>query len=631
MHLLDTAVLLTGGKGTRLGALTADLPKPLVNVGDKPILEHQLELLEAYKYRRVWLMANHLSEKIHAYLQSRSSSLHVEVHIESKVLGTASGLHEIKSLLPERFLLLYGDVMLHMDLGRLARFHEERHAAMTLVVHPNDHPHDSDLAECNDDGLITGWHAKPHSHLTRYRNLVNAGVYVVERSIIESIPEGIASDFGRDLFPLWAGKKQMYAYSTPEYLKDMGTPERLEKVTADYNSGRILRSNLSNAQKAIFLDRDGVVNEEVDLLYKPEDFRLLPKVGEAIRRINRSGYLSIVATNQSVVARNLTTLEGLRDIFNTMETALGHEGAYVDAIYYCPHHPHGGFEVENTAFKIECHCRKPKPGMLLDAARAYHIDLPESWFIGDSDRDILAGKAAGVQTVGVRTGKGVKDATERADYFFDNLFEAVEYIIDDPLKEICESLVEAITSGGYGIVAVGGHSRSGKSTLSTRLAFALRSSGVPVYRLHLDDWLLPSSQRHSTMTVWDRFQIPALTKHLSDVRNGHQVRLTPYDPLTMELSKKEVSYQLPSGHVLLLDGVVACLPALIDHQASVYKVFCTVSEQVRTKRLFTFYRWKGLSDKEIEEKITSRAHEEWIAVEDTARHAHRVVDVESGV
>ncbi len=313
-----------------------------------------------------------------------------------------------------------------------------------------------------------------------------------------------------------------------------------------------------------------------------------------------------------------------------METALGQQGAYVDAIYYCPHHPHGGFEGENAAYKIDCHCRKPKPGMLLDAAKAFHIHLADSWFIGDSDRDIQAGKAAGVQTVAVRTGKGVKDATERADYFFDNLQEAVAYILNDPLKAECEDMANVIVSEGHGIVAVGGHSRSGKSTLSTRLASALKHAGVPVYRVHLDDWLLPASGRSADMTVWDRYQIPILKKQLKELLNGEEVQFMPYHTLSMELSKKEVTYQLPEGYLLLLEGVVACLPELVEHQSSVYRVFCSVTEPIRLQRLYAFYRWKGLSDKEIEDKITLRAHEEWVATERTATYANRVVTVNTG-
>ena len=196
-----------------------------------------------------------------------------------------------------------------------------------------------------------------------------------------------------------AGTGKMYVYDSPEYVKDMGTPERYESVCRAFEEGVVHARNLANPQKAVFLDRDGTLNEYVGFLRKPEEFKLLPGVAEAIRKINQSGYLAIVVTNQPVIARGEVTVPQLEEIHNKMETLLGMEGAYVDAIYYCPHHPHKGYEGEVPELKIECECRKPKPGMLLQAAKDFHIDLGSSFMVGDSENDILAGKAAGCRTV----------------------------------------------------------------------------------------------------------------------------------------------------------------------------------------------------------------------------------------
>ena len=125
---------------------------------------------------------------------------------------------------------------------------------------------------------------------------------------------------------------------------------------------------------------------------------MLDGVGEAVRKINLSGYLAIVATNQPVIARGEVTVEGLQEIHNKMETMLGKEGAYLDGIYYCPHHPDKGFDGEVKELKIVCECRKPKAGLLLQAAQDFNIDLSQSWMIGDSENDVLAGKNAGCKT-----------------------------------------------------------------------------------------------------------------------------------------------------------------------------------------------------------------------------------------
>ena len=187
--------------------------------------------------------------------------------------------------------------------------------------------------------------------------------------------------------------------STAEYVKDMGTPDRFHQVEEDFKAGRVSAKNLSNKQKAVFLDRDGTVNKYVGFLRNINDFELIDGVAEAIKKINASGHLAIVVTNQPVIARGEVTFQELEEIHNKMETELGLQGAYLDAIYYCPHHPHKGYEGEVPELKLECDCRKPKPGMLLKAADDYNIDLSQSYMIGDGENDIKAGLAAGCKAV----------------------------------------------------------------------------------------------------------------------------------------------------------------------------------------------------------------------------------------
>ena len=153
--------------------------------------------------------------------------------------------------------------------------------------------------------------------------------------------------------------------------------------------------NRSNKRPAIFLDRDGTINKEVNLLKDPEQLELIEGAAEAIKLINKSDYLAVIVTNQPVIARNLCSIEELEYIHATLETMLGKEGAYVNAIYYCPHHPDKGYPEERPEYKIDCECRKPKPGMLIQAAKDWNIDLSSSYMIGDSDRDLKVGQNAG--------------------------------------------------------------------------------------------------------------------------------------------------------------------------------------------------------------------------------------------
>lgn len=239
----------------------------------------------------------------------------------------------------------------------------------------------------------------------------NAGLHVISPKVLELVDidadsigkigangKPVKVDLDRQLLKPLAGTGKMFCYDSPEYVKDMGTPERYYSVCADYKEGRVSGKNLKNKQKAVFLDRDGTINKYVGFLRNIDDFELIDGVAEAVRKINESGYLAVVVTNQPVIARGEVSFEELEEIHNKMETLLGKEGAYLDAIYYCPHHPHKGYEGERPELKIDCTCRKPKPGMLLKAAEDFNIDLSQSWMVGDGENDIKAGYNAGCRT-----------------------------------------------------------------------------------------------------------------------------------------------------------------------------------------------------------------------------------------
>lgn len=224
--------------------------------------------------------------------------------------------------------------------------------------------------------------AKEDERPEYYRNRVNAGLHVINPTILDhpgieadkvgTVGENgkpIKVDLDRQLLKPLAGTGKMFCYDSPEYVKDMGTPERYYSVCEDYKTGRVSGKNLKNKQKAVFLDRDGTINKYVGFLRNIDEFELIDGVADAIKKINASGYLAIVVTNQPVIARGEVSFEELGVIHNKMETLLGKEGAYLDAIYFCPHHPHKGYEGERPELKFECDCRKPKPGMLLNAAR----------------------------------------------------------------------------------------------------------------------------------------------------------------------------------------------------------------------------------------------------------------------
>lgn len=398
---------MAGGRGTRITSVASDIPKPMIKIGDKPVLEHELECLKSQGFTDIIITVSHLGHIIMDYFGDGSKispatgkpfGVHIEYYFEKEPLGNAGALFKIKDKLTNDFLLLNADALFDVDFNRFVKYHEQHGALVTLFAHANDHPYDSGLLVVDKDNYVQQWLTKEDVRPQYYRNIVNGGLHVVSPKVLDVEITTPKVDLDRQILKPLAGTGKMLCYNSPEYAKDMGTPERYYAACADYKSGKIQGKNLRNKQKAIFLDRDGTVNKYVGYLHNPEQLELLDGVGEAIRKINLSGYLAIVVTNQPVVARGEVTVEGLQEIHNKMETLLGKEGAYLDGIYYCPHHPDKGFDGEVKELKIVCECRKPKAGLLLQAAKDFNIDLSQSWMIGDSENDVLAGKNAGCKT-----------------------------------------------------------------------------------------------------------------------------------------------------------------------------------------------------------------------------------------
>lgn len=412
MNRLMKTVIMAGGAGTRISGLFPDIPKPLIPIDGVPVLERELLGLKAQGFDDVILTVSHMADAITTHFGDGSRlGIHLSYFVEKTPLGNAGALFELKDSLTEDFLLLNADTVYDVDFNRFVAFHREKDGLATLFTHPNNHPYDSALIVADKDHAVQNWYPAGGDERPRYyKNRVNAGLHVLSKALIAQRPDTARVDLDRQLLKPLAGTGKMYCYDSPEYVKDMGTPERLEAVCRDLTAGRIEAKNLRHKQKAIFLDRDGTINRYDGFVSSADAFVLEENAARAIRMINRSGYLAIVITNQPVIARGEVTEEGLAEIHNKMETLLGEEGAYLDAIYYCPHHPDKGFAGEIPSLKIDCECRKPKPGMLRMAENDYNIDLSASWMIGDGMNDVLAGKNAGT-----RTGRIQREKTEEDD------------------------------------------------------------------------------------------------------------------------------------------------------------------------------------------------------------------------
>ena len=422
-------VIMAGGRGTRISSVASDIPKPMIKIGGKPVLEREIECLRRQGFTDIIITVSHLAEHIIRYFGDGAAfGVTISYFIEETPLGNAGSLFRLRDQLTEDFLLLNADAVFDVDFHRFVAYHKAKGGLATLFVHANSHPYDSGLLIADETGRVTQWLAKEDERPRWYSNCVNAGLHIInpvvldmsgfDAGLIGSQVDGSGRifkvDLDRQILKPLCRTGRLFCYDSPEYVKDMGTPDRYKNVCEDYEKGRITARNLLNRQKAVFLDRDGTINRYVGFLRNIDDFELLPGVAEAIRQINERGYLAVVATNQPVIARGEVTVDQLREIHNKMETLLGNEGAYLDAIYFCPHHPDKGFPNEVAELKRECDCRKPKPGMLLKAAKDLNIDLQQSWMVGDGKNDIEAGKAAGCRTALIGEEAFGQDVTVRS-------------------------------------------------------------------------------------------------------------------------------------------------------------------------------------------------------------------------
>lgn len=436
-------VILAGGAGTRLRERLGDLPKPMIPIAGKPLLEHQVELARKFGFTDLIFFTHYRADLIEAHFgDGQKFGVRIRHVRETQPLGTAGAVRAGREWLADRFGVMYGDTLVNVDLARLWAAHDQAGAAATLLLHPNDHPFDSDLVEVDADSRVIAFHNRPHPPGVWRQNLVNAGLYVLEKRALAAAANFAPApsedgtppplDFGKDVFPalVRAGEK-LLGYNSPEFIKDIGTPARYDRIAAQFAAGVVQRGSLATPQRAVFLDRDGTLIPDRDGLRSADALELLPGVAEAVQQLNLAGWRAVVVTNQPVIAKGFCDEAELRNIHNRLESLLGLEHAFLDRIYFCPHHPEKGFPGERPELKIECACRKPKTGLVQRAVAELNIDLAQSWFVGDTTTDVQTARNAGVKSILLRTGHAGADAKHQVtpDFTADNLSAAVRLIL----------------------------------------------------------------------------------------------------------------------------------------------------------------------------------------------------------
>lgn len=399
---MTVAVIVAGGRATRLGPLAAQVPKCLLPVGGRTVLDHQLRALAPVDPSHTIVAAGHLAEQVRDHVAGRG----VDVHVEAVPRGSGGAVRDAIGAIGARrprsgdeVVVLLGDVLTNADLRALVAAHRAASADATVLVHPNDHPYDSDLVECDADGRIVALHPKPHPAGIDRQNLVIAGAYVLAPHVVDGIDAERPSDLSQDVIGgLVASGAHVLAHRSCAYVKDMGTPSRYARVEEDWRNGTVAARAPGVARPGVILDRDGTIVHRAGLVTDPDQIVVPDEVARAIAACNRAGLLVAVATNQSVLARGLLDGDGLRRVHARVETRLGEHGAWIDGWFVCPHHPDAGYPGEVAALKVACTCRKPATGLLEQAMRELPFDRDRTIFLGDASTDVEAGRRAGLAT-----------------------------------------------------------------------------------------------------------------------------------------------------------------------------------------------------------------------------------------
>ncbi len=425
------ALILAGGKGTRLSALTHNLiPKPMVKICGKPIMQHTVERLKENGITDIFVSVGYLREVIQNYFGDGSKfGVNIKYIEETQPLGSGGALFYVKEEVSDNLLVCPGDAVFDVDFDRMLRFHESKQSQITLFVHPNLHPYDSDLVVLDADSRVTEIHYKNAERNFYYNNCVNAGIIIVSKDTLSFFDESKFVNMEKDFVTHFVPLGRVYGYKSTEYVKDVGTPERFRLTEKDLEEGIVAKKNLKNKQKAVFLDRDGTINKYKGFISKACDVELLPHVSEAIKKINAGEYLAIVVSNQPVLARGEATFEEVDLMFKKIETLLGKDGAYLDGVLYCPHHPDKGFDGEVAELKVQCNCRKPKIGMLKKAEELYNLDLSQCVLIGDGNVDVLTAKNAGIPCI--RVTSGIAEEVPQDVQMAKDLLEAVNILLGE--------------------------------------------------------------------------------------------------------------------------------------------------------------------------------------------------------
>ena len=372
--MIHEAIVLAGGLGTRIRPVVQDIPKPMAPVGDKPFLYYILQNLVSQNIKKIILAVGYRYEAIFNYFGNEFQSAELIYSTEDEPLGTGGGIRlAIEKTISSQVLIINGDTFYDLAFSDLESVHIKNKSDLTMCLKPMKHFNRYGTVTVDQNKVIGMKEKQPCEE-----GLINGGVYLMNKAIIEKYPIYRNFSFEKDFLEKEVSLLNFGAYIADNYFIDIGIPEDYEKAQKDFNTKK---------NKALFLDRDGVVNIEKNYVYKIEDFEFIEGIFEFCSYFQRNGYLIFIITNQAGIARGFYSTDDFKGLTDWMLSQFEKRDIYISKVYYCPHHP----DITGP-----CDCRKPKPGMILQAEEEFYLDLQQSILVGDFESDIKAGEIAGI-------------------------------------------------------------------------------------------------------------------------------------------------------------------------------------------------------------------------------------------
>ena len=399
MKNLETFIV-AGGEGKRFKPVS-NKPKIFAKIGRIKLIDLILKNLKLFNLAPITFFAGKKKNFFQKCVNRKYKNTKINIISETKLLGTSGCFSLISQKnLKRDLLILFGDLLFDINFKKFYNFHLKNNSDITILSHPSDHLFDSDILEVDTNNRVQNIYFKPHTKKILVNNLTMAGIFIINKKLLKEIPKNKKQDFSKNFLRNSLKKNyRIFSYKTREYCKDLGTFKRFKKVKKDFKLKKNKYFKLENKVKAIFLDRDGVINVDQGPLKYSNPLNFLPNTKNALNRLRKLNYLIILITNQPSVAKGFMTIEKLENSFKSLETNLSKINFYFDSVYYCPHYPISGYKNENKHYKISCTCRKPKPGMIIKASKDFNIDLKNSFLIGDSLTDYQTAKAAKVKPI----------------------------------------------------------------------------------------------------------------------------------------------------------------------------------------------------------------------------------------